>query len=239
MNYFILFLLLCLIIFTSTIKLDKPKKTDVISKEVIKQKNVQPKVEKKVKVSAKKKEFYSLLVPAIQKTHTKLMSEYISVLDDINSSKNLQRVEKLKKEYKVNNNKELLAALKPHPQSIVLAQAAIESAWGTSRFFNEANNVFGMWSANENELRIPAGEKRNGTKTIWLRKFNSVEDSIKAYYKLMATAQAYKEFRKVRFQTDDPFTIVKELNNYSELGSEYTQSISSVIKYNKLTQYDQ
>ena len=129
-------------------------------------------------------------------------------------------------------------ALKPHPQSIVIAQAAMESAWGTSRFIKEANNIFGMWSINKNEPRIPAAEKRNGTKTIWLKKFDTLEDSIRAYYKLLATSKAYKQFRITRFQTDNPYEIAKKLNHYSELGEKYTKEVISIIKYNELTQYD-
>ncbi len=236
MKYFILLLLLCLIIFTSIADFNSPDKVDKKAKKYMQQSVI--KTIKNTKITTKKRNFYAILVPAIQKTHNQLMNEYTSVVNDINSKKNSKKIQKLKKEYKVNNDKELLIALKPHPQSIVLAQAAMESAWGTSRFFNEANNVFGMWSVNKNEPRISAGEKRNGIRTIWLKKFTNIEDSIKAYYKLMATGKAYREFREIRFNTDDPFKIVKKLNRYSELGEKYTQEIASVIKYNKLTQYD-
>ncbi|HKJ91279.1 MAG TPA: glucosaminidase domain-containing protein, partial [Oceanipulchritudo sp.] len=31
------------------------------------------------------------------------------------------------------------------PPSLALAQAALESGWGTSRFAREGNNLFGIW----------------------------------------------------------------------------------------------
>jgi len=186
----------------------------------------------------KKKKFFKLFVPAIKNVHNELMKQYISASNDINNSINLEHINLLKKEYKVKTDEELLMALKPHPQSITLAQAAMESGWATSRFFLEANNVFGMWCSNDTQPRISAEQKRAGGKIIWLRKFDTIEDSIRAYYKLLATAKAYKEFRELNMKTDNPYELVKKLDKYSELGSVYGQELSKVIKYNNLTKYD-
>jgi len=114
----------------------------------------------------------------------------------------------------------------------------MESAWATSRFFGEANNVFGMWSTNKDEPRIAAASKRDGDRVIWLRKFDSIEDSIRAYYKLLATSKAYKEFRVLRMQTDDVNLLAQKLNKYCELGAEYCSLIEGVIRYNKFKKYD-
>ena len=195
-------------------------------------------VPKKMTVAVKKERFYYLLAPAIDKVYNELLVQYQQVKKDLKSGANRAKIEKLKATYKVKSDKALLLALKPHPQSIALAQAAMESAWATSRFFVKANNVFGMWSVNKNEPRIAAGEKRGGTKTIWLKKFASIEDSVREYYKMMGRGHAYKDFRRVRYETDDVKKIVKELDNYSEIGEKYTKELSSMIRYNKLTKYD-
>ena len=91
-------------------------------------------------------------------------------------------------------------ALKPHPKSIALAQAAMESSWATSRFFTEANNVFGVWSFNESEPRIAAGKKR-GNKTIWVKKYHSIKASMQDYYRTLARGVAFSEFRKLKMET--------------------------------------
>ena len=195
-------------------------------------------VPKKMTVAVKKERFYYLLAPAIDKVYNELLAQFNEVKKDLKSGSNAAKIEKLKTTYKVKSDKALLLALKPHPQSIALAQAAMESAWGTSRFFVKANNVFGMWSVNKNEPRIAAGEKRGGTKTIWLKKFDSIEDSVREYYKMMGRGRAYKDFRDVRYATNDVNKIVKELDNYSEIGEKYTKELSSMIRYNKLTKYD-
>ena len=195
-------------------------------------------VPKKMTVPVKKERFYYLLAPAIDKVYRELDVQYSEVKEDFKSGSNAAKIEKLKKTYKVKSDEALLLALKPHPQSIALAQAAMESAWATSRFFVKANNIFGMWSVNKNEPRIAASEKRGGTKTIWLRKFDTIEESVREYYKMMGRGRAYKEFRRVRSESDDVYKMIKELNHYSEIGEKYTKELASMIRYNKLTKYD-
>lgn len=186
----------------------------------------------------KKARFFYLIIPSVHKVHSELQAQYKRINSDINSNNNTQEIENLKLEYRVDTDLELLKALKPHPPSIVIAQAAMESAWATSRFFTQANNVFGMWSANKNEPRMAASEKRNGTKTIWLRKFYSIEDSIREYYKLIGRGKHFKELRELRYLTDYPLAIITKLDKYSEIGDRYAFELLNIINYNKLTQYD-
>ncbi|QSZ42923.1 hypothetical protein GJV85_12670 [Sulfurimonas aquatica] len=195
-------------------------------------------VPKNMSVQTKKKRFYALVAPAVKKVYSDLMKEYLSVAKDMKNGKNKAKIAALKTTYNVKTDNELLACLKPHPQSIALAQAAMESSWATSRFFVKAYNIFGVWSTNKNEPRIAANEKRGGKRTIWLRKFNSVEASVKAYYRLMARGKAYKEFRALRLKTNDPHQLVKKLDKYSEIGAKYGKELSQVIRFNKLVKYD-
>ena len=125
-----------------------------------------------------------------------------------------------------------------HPISITLAQAAIESGWGTSRFFKEANNIFGVWSYGNTTKRIAALQKRNG-KTIWLRKYDSLEDSVADYYVNISKGNAYKKFRELNTKGSDIYELVKELKMYSEKREIYSKELSQIIKYNKFTQYDE
>ena len=191
-------------------------------------------VPKNMSVTQKKERFFYLLVPAVQKVHKELMTQYLNIANDIKNGTNKQKIKKLKISYKVKTDKELLLALKPHPQSIVLAQAAMESSWGTSRFFVEANNIFGVRSIDINEPRIQAGK----AKKIWLKKFSSIKESVRDYYKFIAIGSAFKEFRKIRMRTNDVHEIVKKLDKYSEIGYKYAKELSQIIKYNKLEKYD-
>ena len=196
-------------------------------------------VPKKMSVKTKKSRFYYLLVPPIQKVHASLLQQYVDTQRDINSSQNSENIAKLKKSYKVKSNDDLLKALKPHPMSITLAQAAMESAWGTSRFFREAYNTFGMWNNDKAAKRIAAGEQRDGNHTVWLSSYDSLEESVRAYYKTLAKGKTYKEFREVKMGTDDVYLMVAKLDKYSERGDDYTKEIASMIRYNKFTKYDE
>lgn len=195
-------------------------------------------VPEKMTVQEKKKRFYTLIVPIVQRVHIELQMRYKLIEKDIKNNTNSKRVALFKRAFKATSDDELLAALKPQPNSVTLAQAAIESSWATSRFFVEANNIFGMWSVNPNEPRIPAREKRGGKKIIWLKRFGTLEESVRAYYRLLAVGSMFKKFRAVRLKTEDPFEIVKSLKNYSEMGEKYSLQLEKIIRYNKLTKYD-
>ncbi len=196
------------------------------------------KVPKNLSTKEKKERFLYLIVPPALNVHRELMQRYKRVAQEIKEGKKSAEIESLKKKYGATSDEDLLARLKPHPVSITLAQAAMESSWATSRFFNEANNVFGIWSRNPKEKRIAAGEQRGGNVTIWLRKFDTIDDSIRAYYELMSKGKAYAKFRKLRLQTDDPFVITQGLEKYSEIGQAYIDEINSVIRHNNFTKYD-
>ena len=195
-------------------------------------------VPKIMSTSVKKERFYQLVVPAVSRVYSQLLGMYEQTKKEIEKNANSQKIKYLREKHNVGTNLELLYALKPHPPSIVIAQAAMESAWATSRFFCEANNVFGMWSKSPKEARIAAGVKRAGGRTIWLRKFYSIEDSVREYYKLMGRGKHFKAFRKTRYETDDVHEIVKKLDKYSEIGDLYGKELSQMIRYNKLTLYD-
>ncbi len=188
-------------------------------------------------VQEKKTRFISLIVPAVNNVYANLMKQYEKVKKTNDSEQSNDVIEKLKVGYKVTTNSELLIALKPHPKSIAIAQAAMESSWATSRFFREANNVFGVWSFDEDEPRIAALKKR-GDKTIWVKKYTTVEEAVYDYYRTLARSDAFAEFRETKMITNDPFILVKKLDRYSEKGSVYGEELTSIIKFNKFDDYD-
>jgi Bax protein len=190
-----------------------------------------------ITVNEKKAQFESLIVPAVNKVYTDLMDQYESVKATLEAGQSSSKIQDLKLEYKVSTDKELLMALKPHPKSIAIAQAAMESSWATSRFFEEAYNIFGVWSFDENEPRIAAQQQREG-KTIWVRKYASVEEAVYDYYLTLARGSAFQEFRETKMETSDPFILVTKLDRYSEKGELYGEELTSIIKFNKFEQYD-
>lgn len=188
-------------------------------------------------VQEKKERFRQLVVPAVEEVYADLMNQYQEVSELIASGADAEELEALRVEYKAANNQALLMALKPHPKSIAIAQAAMESSWATSRFTRDANNLFGVWSFDKDEPRVAAGEQR-GDKTIWVKKYASFEASIRDYYRTLARGDAYKAFRQLKMKTNDPYSLVKKLDRYSEKGAEYGKELSSIIRFNRFDAYD-
>jgi len=195
-----------------------------------------------LQVSEKKQKFFHMILPAILISKAKLkikrdrLLSLISTPDEELFVEDKEFLEGLYATYKTNNKHKLLSRLKTHPVSIVLAQAAIESAWGESRFFKKGNNIFGMWSYNKNEPRIKALGTRNG-KSIYVKKYKTVSDAIDDYFVVIGRG-AYKSFRKQRNITDNPLVLVQYLVNYCELKEQYTKKLSKFIVRNKLRKFD-
>jgi len=193
--------------------------------------------EKQMSVHEKKQNFKDVLVPIATEVYNELELQYQNIKLDIENNRNKEKIEKLKTEYKAKTDEMLLYALKPHPISILLAQAATESAWLTSRFTKEANNIFGVWSFNKKEPRIAASGMR-GDKTIYLKKYPNLKEAVKDYYKNLGKNWAYSEFRKQRTLTSNPYVLSDYLTSYSEKKEKYTKLLRSMISYNKFDKYD-
>jgi len=194
-------------------------------------------VPKNMTVAEKKKRFFALLVPAVEDVYKALEAQYLQVKKEIKNHTNKAKIQKLKKKYNVKTDKELLIAIKPHPMSITLAQAAMESAWGTSRFFVQANNIFGVHSTNRKAKRVAAGEK-TGNWRVWMSKYDTLDQAIRHYYFVISTTPEYKEFKLMNYENKPVMEIVKGLKEYSTRGDAYVKELASMIRYNKLTKYD-
>ena len=192
-------------------------------------------------VQNKKQAFINLMLPSILIAKYQLEQDRIKVLALQKKTEPLSNEEEqylfnLKRDYKCHTSKELLSRLKTHPTSIVLAQAAIESGWGTSRFYKEANNIFGVWSYSKNESRIKAMEDREG-KSVYVRKYDALPESIISYFKTIARGP-YSEFRAAREKISEVSVLISYLEVYSELREEYVKRLDQLIQYNKLEKYD-
>lgn len=207
------------------------KPAPVVVKEPIKE------APQEISVAEKKANFKALIIPAVNDVYADLMAQYEEVKKNLEAGQSNSKIEELKNQYKATSDAELLMALKPHPKSIAIAQAAMESSWATSRFFEEAYNIFGVWSFDENEPRIAAQQQREG-KTIWVRKYASIEEAVYDYYRTLARGSAFQEFRETKMETSDPFILVTKLDRYSEKGAVYGEELSAIIKFNKFEQYD-
>lgn len=191
-------------------------------------------------VDEKKRKFFALMLPAVllaRQELADLRAEVRRIHALAEPSDQEQRwLAGMLERYRAEDVPALLRRLADHPNSVVLAQAALESGWGTSRFFREGNNVFGVWSFDENESRMAAGEMR-GDRRIYVKTYPSVLGSIKDYFVTIGRGP-YRKFRQARQHTDDPLALIDHLHRYSELGDEYVRRLALTIRSNDLQRFD-
>ena len=113
---------------------------------------------------------------------------------------------------------------------LIVAQAIVESNYGTSRFAIEGNNLFGIriWSK---EGMLPYKQPDH---IDWrVRVFKNKCESVKNYIEILNTKQVYAEFRKARDMSfnRDPIRMAKALDSFST-NKEYEKHVIEVI--NKL-----
>ena len=189
----------------------------------------------------KKETFINMMIPSILLAKYKMKMERRKVIrlsrkNDLSNEENIWLSNKLE-EFKVSNTDDLYNNMELHPTSLIIAQAIVESGWGTSKFFKNANNVFGIWSFSKKDKRMVASEKR-GKSSIYLKKYESIHESIYDYLLTISKVSHYKSFREKRLETQDPFILIEHLDKYSEQGDEYIANIKNIIKRNQLIDYD-
>ncbi len=138
--------------------------------------------------------------------------------------------------YDATSIKDLKIRVYPHPVSLVLAQAVLESGWGTSRVFSKANNPFGIMSFSNDEQRRKFTNPETRAE-VYVRSYNDVNQSVEHYYFFLAKLNSYEKFRKKRWERGSSFTLVKLMKSYHET-KEYPPLVESIIKTNDFEKYD-
>ena len=180
-------------------------------------------------VATRKQKFIQLILPAIlfEKARIKKMYNMIDesppeFLYDYCNCKTIQ---------------ELYYCLSEQPNSIIIAQAAIESGWGTSRFFLEGFNLFGIHSFYSSDMKIKA-EGSDISSPVYVKKYDGILSSVSDYLRTLAKSNAYSEFRIRRFENDSVKKLILYLDKYSIRRELYIKDIQDIIEYNNLFIYD-
>jgi Bax protein len=128
------------------------------------------------------------------------------------------------------------------PVSLAMAQAAIESGWGTSRFALQGNAIFGQWTTAGGKGLVPTAREEG--KTHKVRAFDRLSDSVSAYFLNLNTHRAYRGLRILRQEAreknvrPDGQALAAGLEPYSEKGEEYVEILRSMIRVNQLMPFD-
>jgi len=137
--------------------------------------------------------------------------------------------------------RELLRRLDEVPAALVVAQAAMESGWGTSRFALEGNALFGQWTWKGDGLRpLAAGPEA----THKVRVFPDLRASVRAYLHNLNTGSAYREFRALRARLReagrplDAGLLARGLERYSQRGLAYVHELQRMLSRPELAVID-
>src|SRR6056300_605979 len=124
------------------------------------------------------------------------------------------------------------------PIDMLVAQAVLESGWGTSRFANEANNLFGIRTWDKDKGVLPIGMSED---TPWrVRSFETKCDSVQEYMNLLNYHSAYNEFRELRtkmFKDNQPLDarkLIKTLDAFSTTADYDTRVINMMTKVDEV-----
>lgn len=191
-------------------------------------------------IPARKQAFFDYLTPMIRAENERLL-RLRKQLDGMSISE----LKALAEQYGVSAaDGDLADELRHHigrvPVSLVLAQAAIESAWGTSRFARAGNNLFGQWCFTKGCGIVPKSRPSGANHEV--RRFDSPQAAIRSY---MHNLNSHRAYTKVRAQRSAQRSRSEELSgcylaegleSYSEKGSRYVNIVKSLIRTNKLEQ---
>ncbi|MBO6487143.1 MAG: glucosaminidase domain-containing protein [Pelagibacteraceae bacterium] len=207
-----------------------------------------PKDLDRLKNTKKKKDtFIKIVMPLILDENNKILENRKKLFKILSKSTNSMGEKRwLKRRFKEYGIKkgditELKVRMDIIPPSIAIAQAAIESGWGTSRFALEGNAMFGQWTWSKNGIEPTEKSKNQNHKIL---KFSMLRSSVKAYKNNLNTHNGYKEFREKRAELRknnkkiSGLKLVNYLYNYAATGKEYTKSLKRTIDQNGLTDFD-
>lgn len=131
----------------------------------------------------------------------------------------------------------LLERVDQIPEDLVLIQAANESAWGTSRFAREGNNLFGQWCFRPGCGMVPEG--RPDGEIYEVARFSSPAASVASYMHNLNMGHAYEELRRIRAALRaagvpvSPGALAVGLGRYSQRGQEYVRELQAMLRVNK------
>jgi len=218
-------------------KLVKPIALDSFPREI-----------KMIESTQKRKDlFLQIVLPLVLQENNNIRLDRKRLFSIINKSNNSE-LEKnwLNKKYKQygipsKDLSTLKIRMDEIPVSLALAQAAKETGWGTSRFAQDGNALFGQWTWSGEGLKPKESDEHEGHKVM---KFNILQASVRAYQRNLNTHKTYREFRLARAQLRDEgkkldsLILSQYLDEYAETGQEYVKILRKIIEQNQLKDFD-
>ena len=207
-----------------------------------------PKAHLDLPVKRQKEAFINMLLPLILAANDEIRQRRQAIMRAADNGDRLS-LDKWARLYRIKTKDmpvdrmegELLRRADIIPVSLALAQAAIESGWGTSRFAVKGNALFGQWAWDQSAGLKPI-EASNSRAVV--RSFPNLFGSVRAYMHNLNTHSEYARFRDRRSllsgrkRHDLGTQLSVFLDGYAEIGVEYVEKIQTIIRSNDLGQFE-
>ena len=199
-------------------------------------------------VKSQKESFVAMTLPLILAANEEI-SQRRSAIKRVVATGNRASVERWAKLYQVKTEGKSLAEIEKQlllradfvPVSLALAQAAIESGWGTSRFALQGNALFGQWAWQKDAGLKPA-QASNANAVV--RSFPNLFGSVRAYMHNLNTHPRYAAFRarrhllRGRSEADLGYQLSNFMDGYAEIGEVYVGKLKTLIRSNDFGRYE-
>ena len=206
-------------------------------------------------IEQRKSIFISIMLPLLIEGNVNVYKERLKIISYF-KNKNFNKIKFYCKKYKImdevctfrNVSVEKIVKLKDSllkkvdkfPISMMLAQSIIESGWGTSRFAQKGNALFGQWTWKKTEGIIP---KKLSQSNFAVKSFKTLQHSVDSYILNLYTHRAYTKLRNYRklIKEYDNFKgkkFSKYLDKYAEIGFNYVLKVNKIIEEYNLENYN-
>lgn len=189
----------------------------------------------------RKKAFFDYLAPIVKIEQNKILALRYAIKYRLLPTSRLQKLARIYR-IETQSTQALLDAIDIIPISLVLAQAALESGWGMSRFARPHNNFFGIWCFKKDCGVVPKNRDKDAKHEV--AKFATPAQSIRYYLLNLNRKNTYKTLRQIRkikrqrHQKISGLALSEGLIGYSTIGYKYVETIKKIIRNNNLTRYD-
>ncbi len=202
-----------------------------------------------VEVSERKAIFISIILPHILRANQELQERRRRIINDY-ANDNEERIRKWAELYAIDDTdnqdmdqlyQELMLRVDSIPVTLALAQAIVESGWGTSRFARQGNALFGEWAWSESKGIKPLSASND---RAVVRSFVTIFDSVRSYMHNLNTHDAYENLRQERHKYRDgdldhlTQRLISTLDKYAEYGDTYIRKLRNIVQTNNLEIYN-
>lgn len=202
----------------------------------------------KLRGSRRKSAFLRAVLPLVLEANRQILLDRRRALSIIygeqTSDADREWLAELADRYRVEpgDNDELLRRVHTVPISLALAQAALESGWGTSRFAQDGNALYGQWTWKKGAGIAPS--ERQAHQKFSIRKFPTLYDAVRSYMNNLNVSSHYTAFRELRAELSrcraevSGSELTPTLTRYSIEREAYVRKLDQMIRHNRLQDFD-